>query len=144
MKIRFATLDDAEPLFHLLLGLHKEQGAVPLSPVKADTEIRWAIENADVLVAEVDGELVGSICIVQRTIWYSEATVMVDQWIYVRPEFRSSGVGKKLVDAAKIIAHDAGQRLALEIASPQRLKAKIRLYRKWGFYLLGAVMLEGR
>lgn len=144
MRLRFATLEDTEALFHLLLGLHQEQAAVPLNPIKADGQLRHSIEHDVVLVAEHEGKLIGSICLRTWDFWYSDAQMLIDKWFYVDPKYRRLGTAKKLIDAAKKWAREVDMRLTLAIASPNRLKAKMRLLRRWGFYVMAAHMMEGR
>ena len=117
------------------LGLGKSIGPQPGSHLSAATTV--VAENDD-------GGIVGSICLVEHTFWYGDDAMLVDKWFYVAPEYRGKKVADELMGAAKQMARELDRRLMMGLATPRRLKAKMRLYRRWGFYLMGAHMLEAR
>jgi len=112
MEVRPARVAEAERLVDAYEWLFTPPGSRPPSwdPERAEERLRDAVASADaeVLVADEAGELVG-ICTVYRDILsvrFGRRAWVED--LAVHPDRRSLGVGKALLDAAKAWAHARG------------------------------------
>jgi GNAT superfamily N-acetyltransferase len=81
-------------------------------------------------IAELDGKIVGSIFIVK----HMESTAKL-RMLYVEPEARGHGVGRKLVDAALEFSRAAGYVNVMLWTNPQ-LTAARRIYEAVGFKMI--------
>ncbi|MEM3428341.1 MAG: GNAT family N-acetyltransferase [Thermoplasmatales archaeon] len=81
-----------DPLFSVTADLERKVLEYLSSAIRLDTR--------DVLVAEADGKIVGMIMgeIVERHFYEPLKELMVTE-IYILPEFRKKGLGKKLMDS---------------------------------------------
>ncbi|MEM2056403.1 MAG: GNAT family N-acetyltransferase [Thermoplasmatales archaeon] len=81
-----------DPLFSVTADLERKVLEYLSSAIRLDTR--------DVLVAEADGKIVGLIMgeIVERHFYEPLKELMVTE-IYILPEFRKKGLGKKLMDS---------------------------------------------
>src|SRR5690606_7256198 len=78
--VRLATQDDAPKIFDLLKLMHAEVGLAPMAPDKVVRRMVAAIDGGFVLVAERDGDIVGSIGLVVDSWWYSDRQLLRDLW----------------------------------------------------------------
>ena len=100
-----------------------------------------------VLVAEVDGVVVGWVRVQRVTTLASHAHVFEISGLAVEPSYQGSGVGRHLVEAA---AHECerqgARRLTLRVLRPNAVAR--RLYERCGFVvegvLRGEFLLDGR
>ena len=95
--------------------------------------------NCVVLVAEVDGQVVGSIAGVLTPWFMNLAQVNVGEtWWFVRPEFRGQA-GRMLLDAFEAWAAGAGARVVCVAGfAAKRFAVLERLYKRRGYKLLEA------
>ena len=95
-------------------------------------------ENYVVLVAEVDGVIVGFIdYYILPSIWekWYEATI---NYLFVHKDYQDMGIGSKLLEEA-IKRADEGGIVELHVGTEKKNRRAIRLYKKHGFakeYLL--------
>ena len=102
-----------------------------------------AIVSYAAWIAEVDGVAVGSIALNEDTMWYSDKPHLVDNWFYVLPEFRKSGVGLALLNAAKEFAKERGLPLLIVIFNMEDVETKMKMMQHHGFKLAGGLFLAG-
>jgi len=81
-------------------------------------------------IAELDGKIVGSVFIVKHT--DSAAKLRM---LYVEPEARRHGVGRKLVEAALEFSRTAGHASVMLLTNPQ-LTAARKIYEAVGFEMI--------
>jgi N-acetylglutamate synthase-like GNAT family acetyltransferase len=116
LEIRPARLSDADQLFPLV-----EQFATSYRPERAAFDRNFpllvAAEHADCLVAERDGQIIGYAVAFRLVTLYANGIVVELQELMVAPEHRSSGVGRRLVEAICARARSAG---AMEVTVPTR------------------------
>lgn len=96
-----------------------------------------------VFVAEDAGEPVGFIALYESYALYAEGAFGTIPELYVRPEYRSKGVGKKLTDKAKVFAATKGW-TRLEVTTPPlpQFERTLEFYEKEGFSITGGRKLK--
>jgi N-acetylglutamate synthase-like GNAT family acetyltransferase len=116
LEIRPARLSDADRLFPLV-----EQFATSYRPERAAFDGNFpllvAAEHVECLVAERDGQIVGYAVAFRLVTLYANGIVVELQELMVAPQHRSSGIGRRLVEAVCARARSAG---AVEVTVPTR------------------------
>lgn len=98
-------------------------------------------EPCDVLVAELDGEVVGDVRVGQPIRLASHAHVLELQGLAVDPVVEGRGIGRRLLDASVDQARERGARkLSLRVLAPNS-NAR-RLYESAGFVVEGVLRAE--
>ena len=114
--IRSACLADADELFALV-----EQFAMSYRPSRAAFERHYpsllAAEHVDLLVAEVNGHVVGYALAFRLLTLFANGLVAELQELMVAPEQRNRGIGQQLVQEVLERARRAG---AVELTVPTR------------------------
>ncbi|MBL7781218.1 MAG: GNAT family N-acetyltransferase [Saprospiraceae bacterium] len=96
-----------------------------------------ADDRHSTLLAMDDDEAVGVITLVETLSLYAGGYIGVINELYVMPDYRSEGVGKILLDAAKNLAEERGW-VRLEVTTPGDEYARtLRFYEREGFMLIG-------
>ena len=125
--IRSARISDADALFPLL-----QQFAMSYRPDRATFDRHYplllAADHADLLVAEVDDQLVGYALAFNLLTLYANGIVVELQELMVAPEYRSRGIGRRLVTEVMDRARAAG---AIEMTVPTR--RAVEYYLRLGF-----------
>ena len=89
------------------------------------------------LLAMDDEEAVGVITLAETLSLYAGGYIGVVNELYVVPEYRSAGVGKILLDAAKNLAEERGW-VRLEVTTPgDEYERTLRFYEREGFMPIG-------
>lgn len=96
-----------------------------------------------VFVAEDAGKPVGFIALYESYALYAEGAFGTIPELYVRPEYRSKDVGKKLTDKAKEFAATKGW-IRLEVTTPPlpQFEKTLEFYEKEGFSITGGRKLK--
>jgi hypothetical protein len=115
MMIRLATVMDLSELYHMLYVMHSEtsHNLSPIVSEKLTTAISMSLHRGVVLVAEVDGHIIGSIGGMETTDWWSDEKYLADMWFFVYKEHRKSTAAIKLVKSFMQIGKDASIRIKL-------------------------------
>jgi RimJ/RimL family protein N-acetyltransferase len=139
MKIKHATVDDAEALAHLILQVEKEaefmlfeSGERTLDPdqQRGQIEAMQNEENSTILVAEAEGKLVGYLVARGGRARRNKHTVYIV--IGVLASHRGKGVGTLLFTELERWARTKGiHRLELTVVADNQ--RAVSLYRKMGF-----------
>lgn len=141
--IRFATVRDVDDLVRLGHEYYLEsnlQGCI-FSWSRLAEEFRMAIlsPDADVVVNERDGEIVGFSVSHIVSPMFSLDTVLENRVLYVAEEFRSTAVGPALIKRLKKTAKQLGCKyVSLGVSSGIKTESTIGLYRKLGYEQVGA------
>jgi GNAT superfamily N-acetyltransferase len=108
--IRYATPDDVQRIHFFLCLVSGPVLLAPINAAKAWMEIARILESKTefALIAEVDGELVGTLGIIAPDWWYSDEKFMTDRWFFVYPQLAWKGVGMALMAEAALIAQSVG------------------------------------
>lgn len=89
----------------------------------------YAPPGGRLLLAEVDGQLAGCIALHR----FSDNQTCEMKRLYVRPQFRGTGLGRRLIEEVIAAARQIGYRaMRLDTVSGQ-MDAAIALYRSFGF-----------
>jgi ribosomal protein S18 acetylase RimI-like enzyme len=141
--IRLATLEDAEHLHHLDLSLADEVDIdIPMDSVGSPADYTRSIlrsmsssRTAIFLVAEVDGQVVGSLkCTGYRQRAFRHVATLD---IAIHKDFRSQGIGTALMQEAVSWAKSIGFIKRIELFVYSSNEVAIALYKKFGFEVEG-------
>ena len=142
MVIRKATMEDADSLRPLYLELEKD--AVRFQPEhfvigNRDTSFFENIfqkANQDILVAEIDGEVVGFAHVMileqKRVPCLKTENVVYLQDLVVSEALRSEGIGTKLIEACKEYGRQNGADFMRTQVFPQNARG-MQFYERQGF-----------
>jgi GNAT superfamily N-acetyltransferase len=108
-----------------------EEIAAIFSHIEADDR------HSTLLAVDDDGDAVGVLTLVETISIYAGGYIGVLNELYVMPAWRSEGVGKILLDAAKDLAETRGWK-RLEVTTPGADYTKtLRFYEREGFVPIG-------
>ena len=123
----------------MLANLFEDVGHTLTASEIADIFIEMDEEAAHstLLALNDDGDAVGVLTLVESLALYAGGRIGVINELYVVPPYRSEGVGKMLLDAAKDLASERGWQ-RLEVTTPGEQYAKtLRFYEREGFMPIG-------
>ncbi len=147
IAIRQAQPEDAEQLLaHIQAIASEPEVQILLEPdecqLTLEEERQWvinhvAVKNSALLVAEVDGKIVGVLGCEggQR----NAVRHVVKLGISVRNEWRNQGVGQALIERAIVWARETGIVKRIELQVTLRNPGAIHLYEKLGFEKEGKI-----
>jgi GNAT superfamily N-acetyltransferase len=119
----------------------------PLSAINVNLEkgVKWVIYNVEQVAfgVEDNGKLVGSLGLHRTSPWYSDSEYLADGWFYVLPEYRKTGVGKMLIDAAKKHAAEADLPLIIGVFTSEDAEIKAQVMQKLGLTMVGGMFATG-
>lgn len=123
----------------LLAALFEEVGHTPTATEIADifAETEADDHHSTLLALDDDGDVVGVLTLAETLSLYAGGYIGVINELYVVPNYRSEGVGKILLDAAKSLAEERDWK-RLEVTTPGDEYAKtLRFYEREGFMPIG-------
>lgn len=123
----------------LLAALFEEVGHTPTATEIADifAETEADDHHSTLLALDEDGDVVGVLTLAETLSLYAGGYIGVINELYVVPNYRSEGVGKILLDAAKSLAEERDWK-RLEVTTPGDEYAKtLRFYEREGFMPIG-------
>lgn len=123
----------------MLASLFAEVGHTLTAPEIADMfiEIDEDSLHSTLLAMNDDGEAVGVLTLVESLALYAGGRIGVINELYVVPPYRSEGVGKILLDAAKELAEERGWQ-RLEVTTPgEQYEKTLQFYEREGFLPIG-------
>ncbi|WP_025819267.1 GNAT family N-acetyltransferase [Shewanella marina] len=109
MKIRYATMDDAQNIieFNRAMAFETEALSLDLNVLsKGVTTLLNEPNKGCYLVADIDGDIAGSLMVTYEWSDWRAKNYYWIQSVYIRPEFRRQGIYKKLYQAVKQLAAD--------------------------------------
>jgi len=139
--IHFAIADESHTALvaELLANLFEEVGHTLTAAEIADIFVEMDEDSlhSTLLALNDEGEAVGVLTLVESLGIYAGGRIGVINELYVVPPYRSEGVGKMLLDAAKDLASERGWQ-RLEVTTPGEQYAKtLRFYEREGFMPIG-------
>ena len=144
MRIRRAIPEDEDVIFFLLMGMAAENTKHPVNVQKTIGKIQEVLSNGYAAMAEIDGQVVGSLAVLQQEPWWSNARFLGDAWFYVRPEHRVSRAAVMLKKAAFDFADSVGMELVLAVFSIEDAERKSQFLAKGMTFLGGTYVKEIR
>jgi len=128
--VRPATVADLDGLVVLLFMMGREMSLFQVNEAKSIAFIQSVLSTGFVLVAELNGEIVGSIGLTLTSFWYSDDTALVDTWFYIKPNARRSSVALRLLRGAKQHSKELGLILIVGVFNLQETARKNKLYER--------------
>lgn len=139
LTFRIADEADTHVVSALLADLFEEVGHTLTASEIADIFLQIDSDDlhSTLLALDESEEAVGVLTIVESIALYAGGRIGVINELYVIPAYRSEGVGKLLLDAAKELAEQRGWE-RLEVTTPGEDYAKtLRFYEREGFMPIG-------
>jgi GNAT superfamily N-acetyltransferase len=96
--------------------------------------------ESDLFLAFAGQNLVGMLGIEDNALRYSDHHVLVDAYFFVLPEYRSSDVGIRLMQAATLEAERRQLPLMIRVTNPERAKRRGRVADIAGYFPTGYVV----
>jgi|TARA_R110000803_G_scaffold60341_1_gene119526 N-acetylglutamate synthase-like GNAT family acetyltransferase len=144
MEIREATMQDIKPIYEMLLNMHSETKIklAPVKPEKLYNTIKLALEEGIVLVAEVEGKIIGSLGGMKNCDWWSDEKHLSDIWYYVAPEKRNSLAAIKLVKNFIYSGNSAKLKIKLGHVFSGDIERKDKFFERLGLTKAGSLFVE--
>ncbi|MFQ6057968.1 MAG: GNAT family N-acetyltransferase [Anaerolineae bacterium] len=134
IQVREARLSDEAAIADLLRQLAEMTEGGSFSPAWVEANLAPMLEDDDyvLLVAEVQGQVVGLLTLhLRRTLFHPTPVALVDELVVDRA-CRNQGVGRRLVEEAIWVAH-ARSACELEVSTERSNQAAQAFYRRLGF-----------
>ena len=128
----------------MLLIMHSEtiDGTSPVNSEKLTLVISDALHRGVVIVAEVDGKIVGSIAGMETSDWWSDKLYLADLWFFVYKEHRKSKAAIKLVRSFLEVGREAKVTVKLGHVYSGDLDRKDNFYERLGMAKVGSLYME--
>ena len=145
MIIRRAVPEDVSELHKMLIDMYSriEIPASPLSEKKVLDVVKSAMEKGIVIVAEVEGKIIGSLGGMANSDWWSEQKHLSDIWFYVSPDKRNSRAAVKLVKCFIKIGKEIKMKVKLGHYYSGDIERKDKFFNRLGFVKTGSLYTEG-
>ncbi len=105
--------------------------------VSVDGTFSDLLKKGVVLVAELDGIVLGTLALSRTTFMWSAVPFFADVFFFVWSDYRKTGAADALVSKAKEIARFHGDSLMLGMIHGEHVEAKSRWYRMNGLLRVG-------
>ncbi len=128
MSVRTAWHQDKADIIGLLQRMHDEVGWFPLSETRMIDSIDELLNHGMVLLLEDDGGVIGSAGLLAAHLWYSEAVILQDRWLYIHDRHRSKAGFEELLKACQQYARHVNLPLILGVWTINGSKKKERLF----------------
>jgi hypothetical protein len=144
MIIRRAVPEDVSELHKMLIDMYSriEIPASPLSEKKVLEVIKSAMEKGIVIVAEVEGKIIGSLGGMANSDWWSDQKHLSDIWFYVSPDKRNSRAAVKLVKCFIKIGKEIKMKVKLGHYYSGDIERKDKFFDRLGFVKAGSLYTE--
>lgn len=141
---RAATTEDSSGLYEMLMAMHSGTiaGTSPVSPDKVREEIAYVLEFGDVLLAELDGRIIGSIAGAETSDWWSDEIHLADRWFFVYKEHRKSRAALSLVKSFLQVARRAEIKVKLGHVYSGDIARKDSFYERLGLSRVGSLYVD--
>ncbi|MBD3290542.1 GNAT family N-acetyltransferase [candidate division KSB1 bacterium] len=111
IQVRKATITDAEHIikFNIAMAKETEDKALPLEKITAGVmRLLEKPEHGFYLLAEKEGQIAGSLMITYEWSDWRDGLFWWIQSVYVKPEFRRTGIYRSLYTHVKMLAEKDG------------------------------------
>jgi len=142
--LRLATVEDLSELYMMLMVMHSGtvDGTSPVNSEKVTTAINNALHRGVVVVAEVNGKIVGSIGGMETSDWWSDKLYLADLWFFVYKEHRKTRAAIKLVKSFLEIGKDANIKVKLGHVYSGDIDRKDNFYERLGMATVVSLYME--
>jgi len=142
--LRLATVEDLSDIYMMLLIMHSEtiDGTSPVNSEKLTSVISDALHRGVVIVAEVDGKIVGSIAGMETSDWWSDKLYLADLWFFVYKVHRKSKAAIKLVRSFLEVGREAKVTVKLGHVYSGDIDRKDNFYERLGMAKVGSLYME--
>jgi GNAT superfamily N-acetyltransferase len=110
--IRYAkTNQDIDRIFEFTSAVSGPVRFCKINAVKAHAEIGRVVLDPNygfALMAEINGEIVGTLGVIAPEWWYGDDRFFTDRWFFLFPVLANKGVGTALLAEAAAVAAKAG------------------------------------
>lgn len=143
--IRHATATDIDRIVELGAAMHAESrfARLPYSAEKCRALVASMVANPEemcTLVAEQQGQIIGAFLGFIEEHFFTEAKVASDFILYVKPEFRGSLAGPRMLDYFTAWAKVRGvEMIEVGISTGVCVEKSTRLYQRLGYRPVGIV-----
>lgn len=141
--------EDIERIFLLItrdFANEHSMGKLSAATHNVQKGLLWGAKNIECgawVVEDDDRKVLGSIGIHKTSPWYSDEEYLADGWFYVLPEYRKSGVGQMLLDAAIEFAKDQKLPLIVGVFNMDDTGKKVEIMNRMGLKLIGGLFAAG-
>lgn len=145
IMIRIAVRTDVTDICRLIRSEQEEQGpwsAFTPDYAKALGFIAELLESGIILIAEMEGRVVGSIGVGPQEFWFSRDIFLCDYWTIVHKDYRRTNVANEMFKKLKQFQERVGIPLLIGLFSVVKTQSKMALYRRH-FEPMGAVYAQG-
>ena len=144
MIIRRAVPEDVSEIHKMLIDMYNriEVPASPLSERKVLDVIKSAMKKGIVIVAEVEGKIIGSLGGMANSDWWSDQKHLSDIWFYVSPDKRNSRAAVKLVKCFIKIGKEIKMKVKLGHYYSGDIERKDKFFDRLGFVKAGSLYTE--
>lgn len=112
VEVRYASTDkDVIAIHRFLCAISGPARFCPINPLKAVNEINRVVKDNSygyALIAEINGELVGSLGIIIPDWWYGDTRFSTDRWFFIFPVLNHRGIATSLLAEASAMAVRCG------------------------------------
>ena len=138
-----ATHKDIDSIIFLLKELYLELGEESESVNFLNEEFLNRILNSEqteiFLAKTMDHELTGVLTLTESQSIYAGGTYALLDEMYIKPEFRSSGIGTSFIDKIKELGKKRNwKRIDVTVPTEERWKRSITFYEKCSFVFTGS------
>ena len=134
--VRFASPQDEDQIFALLMLLHSENGWFSVNDEKVRKGIQVATRRQGGFIWVIDEgwftpgrpRVVATLGMLIVADWYSDDEYLLERWNYVHPKYRKSNYARKLIEQAKWTSDQMKLPVQVGINSFDRTEGKVRLY----------------
>lgn len=147
--IRKATINDSKAVADLLSQLGIEIEEKTGAKINTDKELiqKLFINNIDkkfyTYLYEIDKEIVGFITYINSFSLYAKGDFITITELYIKEEFRSKGIGEKLLDTIILLAKQENK-IRIELTTPPlpEFQKSLEFYIKNGFSVTGGAKVK--
>jgi len=135
IEIRKANIEDLPIIVDFMLKMSKETEELLLSPQVLEPGIKQGLEDdskAEYFIAEIDGEIAGSLMITKEWSDWRNAWVLWIQSVYTVVKYRNKGVYKALYNYIEQIVESSKEYCGIRLYVDTTNNTAIKVYTKLG------------
>lgn len=131
IRLRVATLSDFPGVLALLMEMADETAMALANWDKVGAKLSKLLSESNVIVADKDGRIVGSVGLEHTSWWYSDEGYLADRWTFVTKSERKGLTAARLIKFARNYANAQGLPLAMGVWTKDDTARKNSLFRRY-------------